>query len=149
MKPMSLYATIWDASNWATSGGKYKVDYRYSPFVSRFSDLVLLGCRSDPIQLPENEQCDDAMAELISSGIDTITSERRQAMLRFRQKYMTYSVCYDTMRYPEGLPDCDIVLSEKIKFRDNGHLRITNTRRRYRRRSRIPVTGGYRRQIDT
>ncbi|KAM0935678.1 putative xyloglucan:xyloglucosyl transferase [Dioscorea sansibarensis] len=148
MKPMSLYATIWDASNWATSGGKYKVDYRYSPFVSKFSDLVLLGCRSDPIQLSENEQCDDAMAELISSGSDTITPEKRQAMLQFRQKYMTYSVCYDTMRYPGGLPDCDIVSSEKMKFKDNGHLRIANTRRRNRRRGRIPVIGGYRRQIE-
>ena len=35
-KPMSLYATIWDASNWATSGGKYKVNYKYAPFVTEF-----------------------------------------------------------------------------------------------------------------
>ncbi|KMZ63997.1 hypothetical protein ZOSMA_38G01050 [Zostera marina] len=26
-KPMSLYATIWDGSSWATSGGRYKVNY--------------------------------------------------------------------------------------------------------------------------
>uniref|UniRef100_M8BVH4 Putative xyloglucan endotransglucosylase/hydrolase protein 28 n=1 Tax=Aegilops tauschii TaxID=37682 RepID=M8BVH4_AEGTA len=28
-KPMSLYATIWDGSSWATSGGRYKVDYNF------------------------------------------------------------------------------------------------------------------------
>ncbi|GJN14741.1 hypothetical protein PR202_gb01597 [Eleusine coracana subsp. coracana] len=44
-KPMSLYATVWDASNWATSGGKYKVNYRYGPFVASFTDLALAGCR--------------------------------------------------------------------------------------------------------
>jgi hypothetical protein len=43
-KPMSLYATIWDASNWATSGGKYKVNYKYAPFVAEFKDLALEGC---------------------------------------------------------------------------------------------------------
>ncbi|KAJ0968035.1 hypothetical protein J5N97_024952 [Dioscorea zingiberensis] len=147
LKPMSLYATIWDASNWATSGGKYKVDYRYSPFISRFSDLVLLGCRSDPIQVPENEQCDDAMNEIISSGIDTITPGKRRAMLEFRQRYMTYSVCYDTMRYPTGLPDCDIVPSEKMRFRDNGHLRLASARRRYRRRSRNPISEDSKKQL--
>ncbi|KAI7993443.1 putative xyloglucan endotransglucosylase/hydrolase protein 30 [Camellia lanceoleosa] len=49
-KPMSLYATIWDASTWATSGGKYKVNYAYQPFVSSYKDFVLQGCVVDPIQ---------------------------------------------------------------------------------------------------
>ncbi|RZR95430.1 hypothetical protein BHM03_00024278 [Ensete ventricosum] len=30
-KPMSLYATIWDGSTWATSGGRYKVNYKFAP----------------------------------------------------------------------------------------------------------------------
>ncbi|KAI7995726.1 putative xyloglucan endotransglucosylase/hydrolase protein 30 [Camellia lanceoleosa] len=51
-KPMSLYATIWDASTWATSGGKYKVNYAYQPFVSSYKDFVLQGCVVDPIQYP-------------------------------------------------------------------------------------------------
>ncbi|GJW23314.1 probable xyloglucan endotransglucosylase/hydrolase protein 33, partial [Tanacetum coccineum] len=33
-KPMSLYTTIWDASEWATNGGKYPVNYKYAPFVA-------------------------------------------------------------------------------------------------------------------
>ncbi|XAR54261.1 Xyloglucan:xyloglucosyl transferase [Bertholletia excelsa] len=49
-KPMSLYATIWDASDWATSGGRYKVNYKYSPFEAQFTDLVLHGCAVNPLR---------------------------------------------------------------------------------------------------
>ncbi|KAE8782935.1 putative xyloglucan endotransglucosylase/hydrolase protein 27 [Hordeum vulgare] len=45
-KPMSLYATIWDGSSWATSGGRYKVEYKYAPYVAEFTDLELRGCAS-------------------------------------------------------------------------------------------------------
>jgi xyloglucan:xyloglucosyl transferase len=47
-KPMSLYATIWDGSSWATSGGRYKVDYKYAPYVAEFADLALRGCAAGP-----------------------------------------------------------------------------------------------------
>ncbi|MCI90571.1 putative xyloglucan endotransglucosylase/hydrolase protein 28-like, partial [Trifolium medium] len=31
LKPMTLCAmTVWDASDWATNGGKYRVNYQYS-----------------------------------------------------------------------------------------------------------------------
>ncbi|XP_008802555.2 probable xyloglucan endotransglucosylase/hydrolase protein 30 isoform X1 [Phoenix dactylifera] len=124
-KPMSLYATIWDASNWATSGGRYKVDYSYAPFVSEFTDLALLGCRLDPLQqIPSAmKNCSADDAELMATGLAAMTPEKRQAMLAFRQRYMTYSFCYDTKRYPVTFPDCDLVESERSRFRDTGHLR--------------------------
>ncbi|KAF2546983.1 hypothetical protein F2Q70_00022432, partial [Brassica cretica] len=49
-KPMALYATIWDASDWATSGGKYKANYKFAPFVAEFKSFSLDGCSVDPIQ---------------------------------------------------------------------------------------------------
>ncbi|KAJ8568189.1 hypothetical protein K7X08_020911 [Anisodus acutangulus] len=49
-KPMSLYATIWDASSWATNGGKAKVDYKHEPFATELKDLVLEGY---PVPPPE------------------------------------------------------------------------------------------------
>ncbi|WOK94968.1 hypothetical protein Cni_G03673 [Canna indica] len=140
-KPMSLYATIWDASSWATSGGRYKVNYKYSPFASDFTDLALLGCRLDPIQqVPSSagSSCAGDSADLVASGLAVMTPEKRQAMRAFRQKYMSYSVCYDRVRYPEPFPECEIVDSEKRRFRETGHLRF----RRHRRvsgRGRIPV----------
>ena len=100
-KPMSIYSTIWDASNWATNGGKYKVDYRYAPYVSQFSDLVLHGCAVDPIE--KSRKCDD-----ITSIDGQITSLQRIKMANFRNKYLTYSYCYDQSRYKIPPSECVI-----------------------------------------
>ncbi|KAL6985691.1 xyloglucan:xyloglucosyl transferase [Sarracenia purpurea var. burkii] len=154
-KPMSLYATIWDASSWATAGGKYKVDYRYQPFAADFKDLVLQGCPVDPIkQFPSSAHCDTTVAELTASDLATITPEGRRAMTWFRERHMYYSYCYDTVRYPVPPPECVIVPSEQHLFKDTGRLkqalrmkfgRHRNFRRRSsRRRSQVPIAAGVR-----
>lgn len=139
-KPMALYATIWDASNWATSGGKYKVDYNYAPFVSEFSDFVLDGCPADPLQLASAGGCSDKDAELESNDYSAITPLRRISMRKFRQKYMYYSYCYDTLRYATPLPECVIIPSEKRRFKDTGRLKFGGSHKKSsKRRSRVPV----------
>ncbi|OVA02856.1 Glycoside hydrolase [Macleaya cordata] len=143
-KPMSLYATIWDASNWATSGGKYKVNYKYAPFVSEFKDLVLQGCAVDPIQQVSSAGCSEKDVELESADYAVVTPQRRTAMRNFRTKYMYYSYCYDTLRYPVPPPECVIVPEEKRRFKDTGRLKFGghshSHRRRSKRRSRISTT---------
>ncbi|MCL7037155.1 hypothetical protein MKW94_010034 [Papaver nudicaule] len=139
-KPMALYATIWDASTWATSGGKYKVDYKYAPFVSEFKDLVLHGCAVDPIQQVSAPGCSEKEADLESANYAVITPESRTAMSNFRQKYMYYSYCYDTLRYSVPPPECVIVPEEKRRFKDTGRLKFSGGHthhRRSKRRSRV------------
>ncbi|KAF8389681.1 hypothetical protein HHK36_024200 [Tetracentron sinense] len=118
-KPMSLYATIWDGSNWATDGGRYKVNYRYSPYIAEFSDLILHGCAVDPIEQLRN--CDNGNivlealnAEPVSSKI---TSDQRSKMESFRKKHMTYSYCYDHVRYPSPPSECVINPGEAERLR--------------------------------
>ncbi|KAG2680370.1 hypothetical protein I3760_11G096700 [Carya illinoinensis] len=140
-KPMSLYATLWDASNWATSGGKYKVNYKYAPFVAEFKDLVLEGCPTDPIQqVSDAGVCVEKEFNLNSQDYAMVTPERRLAMRKFRQKFMYYSYCYDTLRYPVLPPECVINPLEKRRFKDTGRLKFGGSHRRQsRRRSRTPV----------
>ncbi|KAJ6811416.1 putative xyloglucan endotransglucosylase/hydrolase protein 30 [Iris pallida] len=143
-KPMSLYATIWDGSTWATEGGKYKANYKYAPFVSEFSNLVLRGCRTSPLQeYPSAEGCAESDAELAAAEFSAMAPAKRAAMRRFRERYMTYSFCYDVQRYPITFPDCDVVPSEQEKFSRSGDVkvrleRIGRIRRRSNRRSRAP-----------
>lgn len=141
-KPMSLYATIWDASNWATSGGKYKVNYKYAPFVAEFKDLALEGCPVDPIeQFPAASVCAEKDAHLDVQDYSVVTPERRRAMRKFRQNYMYYSYCYDMLRYPVSPPECVIIPSEKQRFKDTGRLKFGGSHRRQsRRRSRASAT---------
>lgn len=137
-KPMSLYATIWDASSWATNGGQAGVNYKYAPFVAEFKDLVLEGCPADPIQqVPVAEACAEKLAYLTSQDYSAISRVRRAAMRRFRQRYMYYSYCYDSLRYPVPQPECDIVATEKARFKDTGRLKFGGSHKKQpKRRSR-------------
>nr|GMD82116.1 probable xyloglucan endotransglucosylase/hydrolase protein 30 [Ipomoea batatas] len=122
-KPMSLYVTIWDASNWATNGGRNRVNYRYQPFVAEFRDLVLEGCAVDPIEQIPSTNCTDRHAALMAQRYATLTPEQHQSMKWFREKYMYYSYCYDVVRYAAPPPECVFVQSERDMFKSSGRLR--------------------------
>lgn len=138
-KPMSLYATIWDGSTWATENGKYKIDYNYAPFTSDFSDLVLQGCPMAPLEEPSeanSERCAEAEAKLLSADY-VMTPKKRAAMRRFREWYMLYSFCYDIQRYPIMFPDCNTIPTEQVRFMENGVTKFGGRpRRTAKRRSR-------------
>lgn len=110
-KPMSLIATIWDGSGWATNGGKYKVNYKYAPYIAEFSDFILHGCAVDPIELSSN--CRDTMPKTPSG----ITPDQRRKMENFRKKQMQYSYCYDRTRYKVPPPECIIDPKEAQRLR--------------------------------
>ncbi|KVH97494.1 probable xyloglucan endotransglucosylase/hydrolase protein 28 [Cynara cardunculus var. scolymus] len=104
-KPMTLYATIWDASEWATNGGKYKVNYKYSPYVAEFSNFVLHGCTVDPIELSSFKCEATPKPNTIPTGV---TPSQRTKMESFRKKHMQYSYCYDKIRYKSPPSECMI-----------------------------------------
>jgi xyloglucan:xyloglucosyl transferase len=151
-KPMAVYATIWDGSTWATEGGKYKVNYKYAPFVSQFSDLTLRGCRVDP-SLRFSRRDGGASGEcaqgggllgLVTADYAVMTPQKRAAMRAFRARHMTYTVCYDAMRYAAGpFPECDNSDLERASFSAWGESKtvIMKQRARGRRRGRSAGTG--------
>ncbi|KAI3743818.1 hypothetical protein L1987_56885 [Smallanthus sonchifolius] len=132
-KPMALYATIWDASNWATNGGKYKVNYKYAPFATEMTDLVLHGCISNPLQQLPTDNCVQMDQQLETIHYNNIVPKQRTAMKRFREKYMYYSYCYDTLRYPVPPPECVIDPVLRQRFKETGRPDFD---RRHRRHSR-------------
>ncbi|KAK1314093.1 putative xyloglucan endotransglucosylase/hydrolase protein 28 [Acorus calamus] len=141
-KPMSLYATIWDGSTWATSGGRYKVNYRYAPYIAEFSKLVLHGCTVDPIE--RSPDCDNRVLDLPLSS--PMTPDQRAAMEEFRRRHMTYSYCYDHVRYPIPPPECNVDPREADRLRGaegggGGSVRFGHGHGK-RRHRRAPAAGG-------
>ncbi|KAH7656074.1 Xyloglucan:xyloglucosyl transferase protein, partial [Dioscorea alata] len=125
-KPMSLYATIWDGSNWATSGGRYKVNYKFSPYIAKFSDFVLHGCTVNPVD--HSSACDKA--ESNNYNTISLSTKQKYAMQSFRNKYMTYSYCYDRKRYAKPLKECSSNRRESLKsYRSNG-VKLSKRHRR-------------------
>ena len=100
--------------------------------------MALLGCRADPIRMvpAAGGSCAADEEALRASDVAVMTVEKLQAMRRFREHNMVYSYCYDTLRYPAALPECDVVESERRRFKDSGHLRFALRRRGPRRSGR-------------
>ncbi|CAN8293458.1 unnamed protein product [Cochlearia groenlandica] len=114
LKPMSLYATIWDGSKWATNGGKYGVNYKYAPYITQFTDMILHGCALDPTEnIPS---CEEEVAEDLRV-MSEITALERNKMDSFRRKHMTYSYCYDHIRYNVVLPGCVVKTEEAQRLK--------------------------------
>ncbi|KAJ8774805.1 hypothetical protein K2173_017251 [Erythroxylum novogranatense] len=134
-KPMSLYATIWDGSAWATNGGKYRMNYKYAPYVAEFSGFLLHGCAVDPID--QFSECDNAhSSQAIPAGM---TSSERIKMESFRRKYMTYSYCYDRTRYKAPLPECVLVPREAERLKSFDPVTFGSGRRHHHHRSHSSV----------
>ncbi|CAO2840647.1 unnamed protein product [Amaranthus hypochondriacus] len=103
-KPMWLFTTIWDASGWAT-GGVYKINHTFDPFVGGFSDFVMHGCKYDPIQCDGSDYLKDC---------GEITYQILEAYEKFRNTYLTYTYCRDKSRYSTPFPECLFSLSSMI-----------------------------------
>ncbi|KAL3832988.1 hypothetical protein ACJIZ3_007724 [Penstemon smallii] len=140
-KPMGLYATIWDASDWATSGGKYRANYKYAPFVAEFTDLVLHGCTTDPLEEVVAASCNERDSQLVRADFANITPRQKSAMQRFRSKYMYYSYCYDTLRYPVPLPECVVDPIVRQRFKDTGRPKFDKHQHRRFKKIRGQVLG--------
>jgi xyloglucan:xyloglucosyl transferase len=97
-REMWAYGSIWDASDWATDGGRYRADYRYQPFVSRFMDLKIGGCAADAPQ-----GCQSVPASQSGSAL----SPQQEDALRWAQRdSMVYYYCHDSTRDHALYPEC-------------------------------------------
>ncbi|XP_040377167.1 xyloglucan endotransglucosylase/hydrolase protein 31-like [Oryza brachyantha] len=94
VRPMWVYGSIWDASSWATEDGRYRADYRYEPFVARFSGFLLRGCSP---HAPRG--CAAPLAGDLTA--------RQLAAMRWAQRFhMVYHYCLDPKRDHSLTPEC-------------------------------------------
>ncbi|KAK4746491.1 hypothetical protein SAY87_012803 [Trapa incisa] len=79
--------------------------------------------------------CSAAATSLMSKAYSVLTPRRRAAMNRFRQRYMYYYYCYDSIRYPVPPPECVIDLAKRARYHDTGRLKFGSSHRRRPRRT--------------
>ncbi|XP_054807036.1 probable xyloglucan endotransglucosylase/hydrolase protein 32 [Prosopis cineraria] len=99
VRPMWLYGSIWDASSWATEDGKYKADYRYQPFVARYTKFKASGCSA---YAPA--RCHPVSASPYRAG--GLTRQQCQAMRWVQRYHMVYNYCQDPKRDHSLTPEC-------------------------------------------
>ncbi|KAI7980059.1 putative xyloglucan endotransglucosylase/hydrolase protein 32 [Camellia lanceoleosa] len=99
LRPMWVYGSIWDASSWATEGGMYKADYRYQPFIGRYSNFKLGGCTSDG-----PSSCSPPSGS--PSGSSGLSQQQYAAMEWVQRNYKVYDYCQDPKRDHNQIPEC-------------------------------------------
>ncbi|XP_076904832.1 putative xyloglucan endotransglucosylase/hydrolase protein 32 [Bidens hawaiensis] len=99
LRQMSLYGSIWDASSWATEDGKYKADYRYQPFVGRFTNFRIGGCSAY-----SSPRCRPVSASPGRSG--GLSKRQYMAMKWVQAHHMVYHYCMDNKRDHSLTPEC-------------------------------------------
>ncbi|CAI9097956.1 OLC1v1034483C2 [Oldenlandia corymbosa var. corymbosa] len=99
LRPMWIYGSIWDASSWATEDGKYKIDYRYQPFVGRFTNFKAGGCSA---YAPA--WCRPLSASPYRSG--GLTGQQNRALQWVQSRYLVYDYCRDNKRDHSQTPEC-------------------------------------------
>uniref|UniRef100_A0A0E0CTT1 Xyloglucan endotransglucosylase/hydrolase n=1 Tax=Oryza meridionalis TaxID=40149 RepID=A0A0E0CTT1_9ORYZ len=99
-RQMWAYGSIWDASDWATDGGRFKSDYRYQPFVSRYRDLKIAGCEA-----AAPASCQPVPASP-SGATGELSAQQNAAMRWAQQRSMVYYYCQDYSRNHANYPEC-------------------------------------------
>lgn len=102
-QPMRLYSSLWNADDWATMGGRVKADWTKAPFVASFRNFNADAC----VVSSGSSSC----AAKSTKGLQTsawqeqsLDAPGRNRLRWVQQKYMVYSYCSDSNRFPQGLP---------------------------------------------
>ncbi|NP_001312675.1 xyloglucan endotransglucosylase/hydrolase protein 24-like precursor [Nicotiana tabacum] len=96
-QPMRVYASLWNADDWATRGGLIKTDWSNAPFIASFRNFKANAC----VWEFGKSSCNSSTNPWFFQELDSTS----QAKLQWVQKnYMVYNYCTDIKRFPQGFP---------------------------------------------
>lgn len=98
-RPMWLYGSIWDASDWATENGRIKADYRYQPFIAKYTNFKLAGCTAEG-----SSSCTPPSASPM--GNRGLSQQQMGAMAWAQRNFLVYNYCHDPKRDHTQTPEC-------------------------------------------
>ncbi|KAK2449437.1 putative xyloglucan endotransglucosylase/hydrolase protein [Trifolium repens] len=101
---MRIYASLWDAENWATRGGLVKTDWAQAPFIAIYKNFNAQAC----VWTSSGSSCSSNKSPSSSSTQSWLRESLDSngiAKIQWVQKnYMIYNYCTDTKRFPQGFP---------------------------------------------
>lgn len=104
-KPMQVVSSLWNGENWATDGGKTKINWANAPFKAHFQGFFDSGCHVD--DLSNNvEACGSSMYWWNTMKYTWLNTYEQKAYKNVREKYMNYDYCSDQARFHVPPNDC-------------------------------------------
>ncbi|CAA0815202.1 Xyloglucan endotransglucosylase/hydrolase protein 2 [Striga hermonthica] len=103
-QPMQILGSIWDGSDWATDGGRTKIDWAFAPFTAHFQDFNVVAC---PLSSSENrENCYGSNYWWNDKKYWKLSRNQQEEYERVRTQYLNYDYCDDRERFPTPPPEC-------------------------------------------
>ena len=106
-QPMSIQNSIWNGSDWATGGGKYKVDWTKGPFIASFANYTIDAC----VWKGNASFCsaDSSSNWWNKKEFSSLTAEQNRWFRWVRRYHLTYDYCQDNKRFHDNLPkECSL-----------------------------------------
>ncbi|CAA7397834.1 unnamed protein product [Spirodela intermedia] len=98
-KAMKIIGSIWNGEDWATDGGKEKIDWSRGPFRTSFRSFAVDGCAA-------GGGCSARRAFWNSRCFSDLSAAQRLRYAAVTVKYLTYDYCSDRSRHPRPPPEC-------------------------------------------
>ncbi|XP_031496022.1 xyloglucan endotransglucosylase protein 7-like [Nymphaea colorata] len=100
---MRMYASIWNADDWATQGGRVKTNWSHAPFLASYTSFQATSCPATS----KNSRC--MISRSRSGKVPQLDNATRSTIQSLQKKYMIYNYCADKARFPQGLPpECSV-----------------------------------------
>lgn len=99
-QPMKIYSSLWEADDWATQGGRVKIDWSNAPFSASyrsFNDQSSCSRTSNSTWVT----CDGNNNSWMWTSLN---SHQYGQMKWVQDEFMIYNYCTDFKRFPQGLP---------------------------------------------
>ncbi|XP_020084286.1 xyloglucan endotransglucosylase/hydrolase protein 9-like [Ananas comosus] len=99
-QPMGVYASVWNANDWATQGGRVKTNWSHGPFVSAFRALDIDAGSPEPGPGEEAAHWWDA------PEMSGLSPHQRRQLKWVRAKHLVYDYCRDSARFVQLPGEC-------------------------------------------
>ncbi|PHT76881.1 putative xyloglucan endotransglucosylase/hydrolase protein 16 [Capsicum annuum] len=106
---MRVYASLWNADDWATQGGRVKADWSMAPFTASYRKFNTNACVWSAAS--STSSCGVSKTDSVNNAQTWQTQElnanERNRLRWVQQKYMIYNYCTDAKRFSQGFsPEC-------------------------------------------
>lgn len=89
-RPMRIISTLWNGDDWATDGGKVKIDWSKAPFVASYENFEVDACT---VSSDSSQPCVNNWWE--QSEFQSLNRYELARLHWVRKKHMTYDYCHD------------------------------------------------------
>ncbi|CAI9102364.1 OLC1v1000624C1 [Oldenlandia corymbosa var. corymbosa] len=105
-QPMQVLASVWDGDDWATDGGKLKVDWSHAPFTAKYKGFKVYGCGSTTNVVEGCFSLNSTTYWWNRMKFWKLEGVYEKYYQNVMKKHITYNYCTDKIRYPVPPPEC-------------------------------------------